>query len=83
MPLRLISIATFPISISGLVVEYSVAIDVARVRFPADVFHALQFTQPSKLHSIVHAFWDTCRYGASHDLREWGMEQRSLQPTQI
>ena len=28
-------------SISGLVVEYIVAIDVTRVRFPADAFHLL------------------------------------------
>ena len=30
-------------SISGLVVEYIVAIDVTRVRFPADAFHLLSF----------------------------------------
>ena len=28
------------VSISGLVVEYIVAIDVTRVRFPADAMHA-------------------------------------------
>ena len=31
------------ISISGLVVEYIVAIDVTRVRFPADAYHACPF----------------------------------------
>ena len=29
-------------SISGLVVEYIVAIDVTRVRFPADAMHLMQ-----------------------------------------
>ena len=31
----------FVISISGLVVEYIVAIDVTRVQFPADALHTL------------------------------------------
>ena len=33
---RLLAVLAFSIGISGLVVEYIVAIDVTRVRFPAD-----------------------------------------------
>ena len=39
-------------SISGLVVEYIVAIDVTRVRFPADAFYlffSATATQPARL----------------------------------
>ena len=35
------------LSISGLVVEYIVAIDVTRVRFPADAFFGAQACQPA------------------------------------
>ena len=38
-------------SISGLVVEYIVAIDVTRVRFPADAFFDVRVCQPT--HGIV------------------------------
>ena len=41
LSLRILNRSTIRISISGLVVEYIVAIDVTRVRFPADaVFEA-------------------------------------------
>ena len=40
-------------SISGLVVEYIVAIDVTRVRFPADAYLAHEYNLPFTCHSIV------------------------------
>ena len=42
-------------SISGLVVEYIVAIDVTRVRFPADaIFHFLFFLCSCKINATKH-----------------------------
>ena len=43
-----------PQSISGLVVEYIVAIDVTRVRFPADAYLAYLYNQPwLYLHTVI------------------------------
>ena len=42
-------------SISGLVVEYIVAIDVTRVRFPADAYHAPMAKNKAPSHWIGRA----------------------------
>ena len=50
-------------SISGLVVEYIVAIDVTRVRFPADAFHQIDARQDNS-----PVCWETKgRHGAGHE----------------
>ena len=48
--------------ISGLVVEYIVAIDVTRVRFPADAFSPCA-VQPQILEHLAHSFQETLLIG--------------------
>ena len=47
----------FPISISGLVVEYIVAIDVTRVRFPADAFRSCWCACGMTGAALFHRWW--------------------------
>ena len=54
------------VSISGLVVEYIVAIDVTRVRFPADAFPVCNFNVHVMPHYAARKLWNMPRSSARH-----------------